>query len=157
LIVGALLPLVVLIGACSNDTTGRAEGTSSTPSESQGNADSDRATEGPLEPAPAGTDACAEVRAGIDAFNVGEFEETVEHFVAAVPLAAAQLDRTESIAGEDLLEAVRYYAELAPDDYPAAALTSPEFAKYKQITLSQCGSPQPPPADGDEDDGAVIA
>ena len=50
------------------------------------------------------------MRAGIDAFNVGRFDETVEHFQLALPLAEAQDDG--SVAASRLVEAVRYYAEL---------------------------------------------
>ena len=50
---------------------------------------------------------------------------------------------------------MRYYADLAPDDYPDAARGSVEFLKYKAITLGQCysadnpqqlpdGTPEPP-------------
>ena len=82
------------------------------------------------------SEACAEVRTGIAAFNDGDFDATVEHFEAAVPLAEAQDDGSAKAA--DLVEAVRYYAELAADRYPEAARSSPQFAKYKAITLGQC-------------------
>jgi hypothetical protein len=55
--------------------------------------------------------------------------------VAAVPLAEGQ-DDGSALAG-DLVDAVRYYAGLAAEDYPEAARTSAEFAKYKAITLGQ--------------------
>lgn len=87
--------------------------------------------------------ACEEVRAGIDAFNLGDFEETVEHFELAVPLAEEQDDGSET-AG-DLVEAVQYYADLAPTDYPEAARSSAEFLEYKNITLGQCR-----PVDGED-------
>jgi hypothetical protein len=80
--------------------------------------------------------ACDEVRAGIDAFNLGDFGGTVEHFEAALPLAEAQDDGSET-AG-DLVDAVRYYAELRPGRYPDAARSSPDFARNKAITLGQC-------------------
>lgn len=89
-----------------------------------------------LEPATTDTAVCAEVRAGIAAFNEGDYEETIERFVAAVPLAEDQLDG--SPAADELLEAVRWYAELPAEDYPEAAISSPEFATYKAITLGQC-------------------
>lgn len=81
--------------------------------------------------------ACDEVRAGIIAFNLGEYDETVRRFERAVPLAVQQMDGTR--ASRQLIAAVRYYADLAPDDYPAAAQGSEEFATYKAITLGQCG------------------
>ena len=86
-------------------------------------------------PAASDSEACEEVRLGIDAFNVGEFAETVEHFEKALPLAEEQDDGSAQ-AGE-LVEAVSYYAELDAEDYPEASLTSPEFAKSKAITLGQ--------------------
>lgn len=82
------------------------------------------------------SDACEEVRTGIAAFNDGDYDGTVEHFELAVPLAEAQ-DDGSTMAGR-LIEAVRYYAELDSERYPEAARTSPEFAKYKAITLGQC-------------------
>ena len=80
--------------------------------------------------------ACDEVRTGIDAFNQGDYDGTVEHFEAAVPLAEEQDDGSQEAS--DLIEAVRYYAELDAEAYPEAARSSPEFAKYKAITLGQC-------------------
>ncbi|PKH39049.1 hypothetical protein SAMN05192575_103256 [Nocardioides alpinus] len=82
------------------------------------------------------SEACEEVRTGIDAFNLGDFDETVERFEAALPLAEEQDDG--STRARELVEAVRYYAELDAEAYPEAARTSPEFAKYKAITLGQC-------------------
>lgn len=109
---------LLLLGAC--DTQADA------PSESSGS------------PSVSGSTACAEVRAGVDAFNQGDLAKTVEHFQRAVPLAAAEARADDSEAARLLVEAVTYYAELAPDDYPESARSSSEFAKYKQITLSQC-------------------
>ncbi len=80
--------------------------------------------------------ACEEVRTGIEAFNEGDYEGTVDHFVAAVPLAEDRDDGSQ--AAGDLVEAVHYYADLAAEDYPEAARSSQEFAKYKAITLGQC-------------------
>ena len=80
--------------------------------------------------------ACEEVRTGIEAFNLGDYDGTVEHFEAAVPLAEEQDDG--SAKASQLIEAVRYYAALDAEAYPEAARSSPEFAKYKAITLGQC-------------------
>ena len=82
------------------------------------------------------SETCAEVVAGINAFNAGDYRETVDHFVAAVPLAEAADDG--SAAAGDLLEAVRYYAALDPEDYPEASASSPEFERWKVVTLGQC-------------------
>jgi hypothetical protein len=78
------------------------------------------------------------VRAGIDDFNTGDFDGTVGHFRAALPLARAQAAKDGSSSAQDLLAAVRYYADLAPKDYLRSAASSPGFAKYKAITLGQC-------------------
>jgi hypothetical protein len=116
----------VLLGACSTGgDPPSAEPSSSTTTEPDASA----------------TRACAEVRAGIDDFNLGDFQGTVAHFQAAVPLARTQAHEDSSPAADDLLEAVTYYAELAPADYPSASATSPDFAAYKEITLGQCVAP----------------
>lgn len=86
------------------------------------------------------TSACAKVVAGINAFNQGDFEGTVAHFEDAVPLAEAEVEALGTPAADDLLEAIEYYADLAPADYPAASLSSPAFARYQAITLGQCAS-----------------
>ena len=118
------LVLVALLGGCTGTDAPRSsdETPSASPTED--------------EVAVVDSPACDEVRAGIDAFNQGDFEGTVEHFEDALPLATAQDDGSES-AG-DLVEAVQYYADLAPADYPEAARSSAEFLKYKNITLGQC-------------------
>ena len=104
-----------------------------------------------------GTDACAEVRAGIDAFNTGDFAATVGHFKLALPLARAQADSDSSQAADDLVESVRYYAELAPEDYAESARSSPDFVKYKTITLGQCVTPTTPLEDGPSGSPGVTA
>lgn len=84
------------------------------------------------------SEACAEVRSGIEAFNLGELDETIDHFEKALPLAEERDDGSEP--ARRLIEAVRYYAELDADQYLEAARSSPDFAKYKAITLGQCMS-----------------
>ena len=115
------------------------------------------ATGSPFTPEPgapdvAGSDACAAVRAGIDAFNLGRYDETVEHFEDAVRLAERRADG--SPASNELVEAVRYYADLAPEDYPEAARSSADFAKYKAITLLQCSGGLPAEPDDSASPGA---
>lgn len=102
--------------------------------------------------APGAADACMEVRAGIDAFNLGDYVETIGHFRKAVPLAVDEAKADDSQKAADLVEAVKYYADLDPEGYPEAARSSADFAKYKAITLGQCvpvGEPgaedSPPP------------
>ena len=139
----ATLTVVVaaLTGGCAGD------GDSNGSDDPQGTGIIDDSTpldpETPAAPSPRSGDAdvvdseaCDEVRAGIDAFNVGEFDETVKRFRAALPLAEEQDDG--SVEASQLIEAVRYYAELDAERYPNAARSSPEFAKYKAITLGQC-------------------
>jgi len=92
---------------------------------------------------------CVEVRSGIDAFNAGDFSSTVSHFEKAELLAEAYVKASDDDDADDLLEAVRYYADLPTKSYLEAARTSPDFARYKAITLGQC-------ADGPEDDGGVV-
>ena len=81
------------------------------------------------------TEACAEVRAGIDAFNEGDLGETVRHFELAVPLAKELVAEDE--AADTLLGAIEYYATLPPEEYQAAS-PSPEFQRNKAITLTLC-------------------
>ena len=131
--------VAVLTGGCAGDSNGS--------DDRQGTGIIDDSTplepETPAAPSPRSGEAevvdsaaCDEVRAGIDAFNGGEFDETVEHFRAALPLAEEQDDG--SVLASRLIEAVRYYAELDAERYPDAARSSPEFAKYRAITLGQC-------------------
>ena len=109
--------------------------------------------ESPSQPAPDDEDlsACDEVVAGIEAFNRNDFDETVARFERAVPLAEAEDAAAGTRRSSDLLEAVRYYAALPAEDYPEASLTSPDFARYKQVTLGQCGSGQPQSPDAPDD------
>lgn len=125
-----------------------ASGCTSADDQRSGDARPDTATSEPAESdAPdvpvVDSEACEEVRTGIAAFNAGDYAGTVEHFEAALPLAEAQDDGSEPAA--QLVEAVRYYAELDAGLYPEAARSSAEFAKYKAITLGQCM-----PVDGED-------
>ncbi len=116
--------VVALTGGCSGGGESSGSNDSATPSPGSG--------DGPV----ADSAACEEVRAGIDAFNLGAYDETVTHFEAALPLAEQQGDG--SVSASQLIEAVRYYAELDAELYPEAARSSADFAKYKAITLGQC-------------------
>lgn len=152
-ILAPLVPLVLLVG-CSVGGPAESEAPStsaSPPASSPGTPDST----GPGAGGPAETPACAEVRAGIDAFNAGDLDQTVAHFVDAVPLAKKQLDGSRQ--ADDLLEAITWYAQLAPEDYPEASATSPEFARYKAITLGQCvAAGQDPGGQPSESSGTSI-
>ena len=121
----------LVVSALAGGCTGDSEPRGSDASPSTGTSESSEAAVPVVD-----SEACEEVRTGIEAFNLGDYDGTVEHFEAALPLAEAQ-DDGSTTAGE-LVEAVRYYAELDADDYLEAARTSPEFAKNKAITLGQC-------------------
>ncbi len=97
---------------------------------------------------------CEDVRAGIALFNANDYAGTVEEFVRAEPTAIALADRSSSPDADELLDAVEYYANLAPADYPEAARSSADFAKYKAITLGQCTDGTP--IDKPTDDGTPI-
>lgn|GEM_PF-3557596 len=106
---------------------------------------------------PAERSACDLVVAGIEAFNRGEPQETVARFEEAVPLAEAEDEAAGTQASADLLEAVQYYAELPAEDYLAASAGSPDFARYKAITLGLCGSGEPQVPGQPDDEGGVQA
>ena len=93
---------------------------------------------------PMSTPACAEVRAGIDEFNAQDFDAPSRTSARPCRSPRTRPTTTRPPQAEDLLEAVRYYADLAPEDYLEASASSPEFAKYKAITLGQCASPAGP-------------
>lgn len=125
----ATLLLVLTLCACSGD-------------EGEDGGDTRRAGDPPPTTAPddvpgafEDTEACAEVRAGIDAYNLGDVEETVARFEAAVPLGEELAAGDPS--AEPLLEAIRYYAALPAAQYEAAS-PSPEFQRHKTVTLTQC-------------------
>lgn len=87
--------------------------------------------------------ACEEVRAGIEEFNRENYAGTVEHFEKAKVPATVYAKINEEPEADALLDAVQYYANLAPEQYPDAARTSQNFARNKAITLEQCASDQP--------------
>lgn len=135
--------MLALVGGCAAD--GESDGSSDRPGGADSSADpSPSEPESPDPSSPSGdvavvdSEACEQVRNGIDAFNRGEYDETVDRFEEALPLAQSQDDG--SVRAGELVEAVRYYAELDADQYLEAARTSPDFAKYKAITLGQCAS-----------------
>ena len=106
------------------------------------------------------TEVCGLVRAGIDAFNRGEPDVTVERFTEALPLSeerVEQVDAEERASAEDLRDAVEYYATLPAEDYLEAAASSPEFERNKQITLGQCvAGVVPDPAAPEDDEGGGV-
>ena len=118
----------LVVAAITGGCTGAGESQEGDPRPGSGTAQSDVPV--------VDSEACEEVRTGIDAFNDGDFDATVQHFEAALPLAEERDDG--STMASQLIEAVRYYAELDAEAYPEAARSSPDFAKYKAITLGQC-------------------
>jgi hypothetical protein len=90
---------------------------------------------------------CVEVRKGIEAFNDHDYAGTVRHFVKAEVPARVNAKKDPEPEADALLDAVEYYANLDPADYPDAARTSEHFARNKAITLGQCM-----PVDGPTDD-----
>ncbi|MCW2830893.1 MAG: hypothetical protein JWP31_1585 [Aeromicrobium sp.] len=115
-----------------------------------GGADSDSAETPRLSADDAVSQTCVEVRAGIDDFNREDYAGTVEHFEKATIPARVYAKVNTAPAADALLDAVEYYADLEPADYPDAARTSEDFARNKAITLKQCASgddsPDPTPA-----------
>lgn len=90
------------------------------------------------------TEVCDLVRQGIDAFNVGDLDGTVERFEEAVPLAEDLAREQPSDGTETLLDAVRYYAEIPVEDYVEESESSPEFLRFKEFTLVECAYAGPP-------------
>ena len=83
------------------------------------------------------------MRDGIDEFNRHDYAGTVEHFRKARTPAKVYAKVNTEPAADALLDAVEYYANLAPEDYPDAARTSEHFARNKTITLTQCAPAEP--------------
>lgn len=86
---------------------------------------------------------CEEVRAGIDEFNRQDYAATVEHFEKAKAPAKVYARVNDEPEADALLDAVEYYANLAPSKYADAARSSENFARNKEITLGQCASGDP--------------
>lgn len=145
-----VLPLLVsglVLGACSGGGSSEdAAGGSS--SGGPTSAPSDEPSTG----AAGGREAvCSKVRAGINAYNTGDFDETIEQFRDAVPLATGARKTSPSQESTLLLRAVRYYAALPADEYADAARSSREFARWKAVTLTLCASGQDQLSPGPED------
>ena len=109
--------VVAITGGCAGDSNGS--------DDRQGTGSIDDSTpqdpETPATPSPRSGDAavvdseaCDEVRGRIEAFNVGEFDETDKHFQAALPPAEEQDDG--SVLASELIEAVRCYRNLVLAD-----------------------------------------
>ncbi|KAA1375967.1 hypothetical protein [Aeromicrobium fastidiosum] len=125
LIAGVVATLALSLSACTGG---------------DGESDAPDAKTSSLSAAEAFQATCVEVRAGIAEFNDQDYAGTVEHFEKAkIPAKVYAKVNTEPEA-DALLDAVEYYADLSPADYPEAALSSKNFARNKEITLTQCAS-----------------
>ena len=157
----AVVLVVGTLGACSNDDSSAVGSPGTVVTEIPESSQTPDAPETPDTPdTPDETDglsACDEVVAGIDAFNRGELDETVAAFERAIPLAEAEDAEAGTELSGALLEAVRYYAALPAEEYPVASVSSPDFAKYKAITLGQCASEGQLPAPDGGDGGGIQA
>lgn len=125
----ATVGTVALSGCGSDDSggdgdTGREPGSSS----SSATEELDLAT----------TRVCDLVRRGVDAFNNGDVEETIERFQEAVPLAEELATQQPSADTERLRDAVEYYAGIPADEYVEANDSDPTFADYRDFTLVTC-------------------
>lgn len=108
-----------------------------------GGAESDQADAPRLTADEAFAQTCERVRDGIDAFNRQDYAGTVASFRRAKVPAKVYAKVDPEPEADALLDAVEYYANLAPEDYPEAARTSEHFARNKAITLSQCAADEP--------------
>ncbi|MET0821451.1 MAG: hypothetical protein ABWY58_10830 [Aeromicrobium sp.] len=108
-----------------------------------GGSDAPEAAQSTLSASEAMQATCREVRAGIDEFNRDDYTGTVEHFEKAKVPAKVYAKVNEEPEADALLDAVEYYANLSPADYPEAARSSENFARNKVITLEQCASDDP--------------
>ncbi|WP_148615386.1 hypothetical protein [Nocardioides rubriscoriae] len=139
----ALATVVLLLGltACSGSGDDQASGAPAGPASTTPSSPS-----APLAPPPQGpggpdladTEVCDLVRQGIDQFNLGDLDATIARFEDAVPLAEQLAEDQPSAKTETLLDAVRYYAGLPAEDYQEANVSSPEFAEFKDFTLTEC-------------------
>jgi hypothetical protein len=84
------------------------------------------------------TRVCDLVRRGVDAFNRGDVEETIERFQEAVPLAEELATQQPSADTRRLRDAVEYYAGIPADEYVEANDSDPTFADYRDFTLVTC-------------------
>lgn len=123
----AAVALLAALGACSG---GSDPSKDAKPAASVSAADAFQAT-------------CREVRDGIDEFNRQDYAGTVEHFEKARVSAKVYAKVNTEPEADALLDAVEYYADLSPEDYPDAARSSESFARNKEITLTQCASGEP--------------
>ncbi|WP_188778429.1 hypothetical protein [Marmoricola endophyticus] len=152
-----LLAAALLLAGCSSGSGDAGAERSTTPSPSS--RPSERPSDRPSGGAGSGRDAvCAKVRAGINAFNAGDLQDTVVEFKEAVPLAEAARRKDSSREARLLLRAVRYYAALPANDYPEASASSLEFQRWKAVTLGLCAPGQDDLSPGpDQQDPAIPA
>ena len=83
-------------------------------------------------------DTCIEVRAGVASYNAQDLESVQPHFVRAEVFAKKYAKQSSAKEADDLLEAVKFFADVAPNDYNKNATSLKLFEKYKAITLGDC-------------------
>ncbi len=148
----ALLALALPAAACTAGTDGTAAPAAPAAPDASSSAPSASSTPspgaaGPDYGRPAATPACADVRAGIDAFNLSDYDAAVAAFDRALPLARQQAEEYAVPPARRLLEAVSYYAALDADELAAAFPPAPEDRKYQLVTLAQCQPTGPGPTE----------
>lgn len=151
----ALAALVLLAGLTTTACSGGSDESGDDPAPSTPSAPGTSST-GPDGPEIdlAATEVCGLVRDGIDAFNLGDLEGTIDMFEEAIPLAEDLAEDKPSEQTRTLLDAVRYYAGIPAKDYVEESQTSGEFLEFKEFTLTECAYVGPP---SDATDPAIPA
>ena len=140
----ALAALVLLVALTTTACSGGSDDSADDPDRSTPFVPDASASGGGSEIDLAATDVCGLVRDGIDAFNIGDLEGTIDTFEEAIPLAEDLAEEKPSEQTTTLLDAVRYYAGIPAKDYVEESQTSAEFLKFKEFTLTECAYGGPP-------------
>ena len=81
---------------------------------------------------------CIEVRAGVAAYNAQDLDAVQPHFVRAEVFARKYAKESSSREADDLLDAVKFFADVPPSGYSKDEAALKLFEKYKAITLGDC-------------------
>ena len=104
-------------------------------------------------PTPSAREAtCVEVRAGVAAYNAQDLDAVQPHFVRAEVFARKYATESSSREADDLLEAVKFFADVPPSGYSKDAASLKLFEKYKAITLGDCVNTDRDNPNGDSGD-----
>ena len=95
---------------------------------------------------------CIEVRAGIAAYNTQDLDAVQPRFVRAQVFAKKYAKESSSRKADELLEAVKFFADVPPSGYSKDAASSKLFEKYKAITLGDCVNGEQGGSTGDPGD-----